>query len=416
MSAIQTRSDNRPKTALILSAGAPHSPLMAGALCALYDNYKRTGKLEEKGGKLFDVIYTSGAGALIGLLLAAPKCKDPRKALESIVELGVSDPIYSLLPINFKVFFKPGPFTRPIQRVAQLFKVGEFPFRPLPEPSSPLGEWYNHWVRAGQTLMNVGHGELRRLYNDLVDLWAATITPTTLTYWSKGVCDPLPFIEDLIDFDTLGEKGEDFFLNFTSRADIVEAAADARKKDSKAAPRGQASPSHSGTGAAMKVFQRGQITPDHVRAAFAYPFIYTPVRIDGNLSFEGANWEPISFGSFLKTAGALGIGHVVLIDIVSELEQFLLREPRNLWDAFGLSIILPVVAHAKKELARFEEGVDRDTGRHPNRRFTFRKITFVIEPDEGAHVLDWSYSNMSAMFANGRKAGEGFFRKYRDEL
>jgi hypothetical protein len=37
------------KTALILSAGAPHSPLIAGALCALWDT-----------GKTFDVIYTSG--------------------------------------------------------------------------------------------------------------------------------------------------------------------------------------------------------------------------------------------------------------------------------------------------------------------------------------------------------------------
>lgn len=44
------KEEREEKTALILSAGAPHSPLIAGALCALWDT-----------GKTFDVIYTSGA-------------------------------------------------------------------------------------------------------------------------------------------------------------------------------------------------------------------------------------------------------------------------------------------------------------------------------------------------------------------
>ena len=97
------KTEERPKTALILSAGAPHSPLIAGALCALWDT-----------GRTFDVIYTSGAGALLGLLYAAPKGKEPKEALKSLVDLGVSDLIYRLLPIGYKTFFKPGPFTRPI--------------------------------------------------------------------------------------------------------------------------------------------------------------------------------------------------------------------------------------------------------------------------------------------------------------
>jgi hypothetical protein len=379
---------------------------MAGALCALYHAFETAGRLKEDR-QIFDVIYTSGAGALIGLLLAAPKDKDPKQALRSVVDLGVSDPIYSLFPINYKVFFKPGPFTEPIQRMARLLKLGAFPWRPLPVPRSPLGEWYNYWIRAGQTWMNIGDGGARRLYNDLVDLWASAITPTTLTYWSKGVCDPLPFIEDLVDFRKLGEKGHDFFLNFTSAAEIAHASEDARRpaKDDPSAPR------RSGTGQAIKLFRGGQIKPDHVRAAFAYPFIYTPVRIGGDLYFEGANWEPISFGGFLSTLDIKTVKTVVLIDIVSKLEQFLLREPRNLWDAFGLSIILPVVAHAKKELARFEENV-----RSKKYPFTFLKIEFDIEKSEGAHILDWSYSNMSTMFEIGRKEGEKFFRTYQSEL
>jgi NTE family protein len=389
------------KTALLLSAGAPHSPLMAGALWALYHGLQQDHRIR-KNGQIFDVIYTSGAGALIGLLLAAPKGDDPKKALRNIVELGVADPIYSLLPVNFKAFFKPGPFTQPIQRMARLFKLGEFPFRPIPHPSSPLGEWYNHWVRAGQTWTSVGDGEIKRLYNDLVDLWAAVITPTTLNYWSKGVCDPLPFIEDLVDFKELGQRGGDFFLNFTSAEDIAEAAQ-------------WATPGRSGTGAAVKVFNRGKITPDHVRAAFAYPFIYTPVKIEDRQYFEGANWEPISFGKFLETVSK-DVQTVVLIDIVSKLEQFLLREPRNLWDAFGLSLILPVVAHAKKELARFEKDVHDGRYKAGGFDFAFRKIEFPITGPEASHILDWSYSNMSAMFDIGRTEGAKFYQNYGHEL
>lgn len=41
----------KTKTVLVLSAGAPNSPLMAGALCAMYDQ-----------GITFDIIYTSGGG------------------------------------------------------------------------------------------------------------------------------------------------------------------------------------------------------------------------------------------------------------------------------------------------------------------------------------------------------------------
>src|SRR4029453_4046312 len=108
----------RQRTALILSAGAPHSPLMAGALHAIHRRRRLEDKIEN--GKLFDIIYTSGAGALIGLLLAAPKSKGPEdleapeRALKSVLELAVSDPIYSMLPINFKALLKRGPCTRPL--------------------------------------------------------------------------------------------------------------------------------------------------------------------------------------------------------------------------------------------------------------------------------------------------------------
>src|SRR5215831_9237900 len=58
-------------TVVLLGAGAPNSPLMAGAVAAMYEkNFP------------FDMIFTSGGGCLIGLLLVAPPQKtSPVEAL-----------------------------------------------------------------------------------------------------------------------------------------------------------------------------------------------------------------------------------------------------------------------------------------------------------------------------------------------
>src|SRR5437867_1654655 len=69
----------KPKTALLIGGGAPNSTLMAGALVAFL----------EKGVE-FDVISSSGAGALIGLLYTAPKNGDPAKALRQWAQVGVA--------------------------------------------------------------------------------------------------------------------------------------------------------------------------------------------------------------------------------------------------------------------------------------------------------------------------------------
>jgi hypothetical protein len=456
MSTAQPRVSDGPKdrTALILSAGAPHSPLMAGALYAIHRKRRLEGKLK-KNGKLFDIIYTSGAGGLIGLLLAAPKSKGPEdleapeRALESVLELAVSDPIYSMLPINYKAFFKPGPFTRPFQRMARLFKLGEYPLLPIEAPRSPLGQWYNYWANVGNAWVN--HNEAnRRLFNDLIDLWTAAITPTTLTFLSKGFCTPLPFIEDVVDFEKLNKEDSDFFLNFFTPRDFIAA-----NQASGGGPYVHRPTEPVRSGVAMGVFKSRSITPEHVRAAFAYPLVYEPVRVrippakEGlaateELGFEGANWEPISFGNLLsEDKGVLRgseIKTVVLVDILTKLQTLLLREPRNLWDAFGLLIIFPVVAHAKKELARFESELVEGPGGfkyHKKFKFKFVKIEFELDEPEIGHdkgslgldeaqlrrkkndseqILDWSYSNMSRMFQKGREAGERFCLKHGDDL
>jgi predicted acylesterase/phospholipase RssA len=380
----------RTKTALVLSAGAPHSPLMAGALAALCE-HRRT----------FDVVYTSGAGTLIGLLFVAPKGKSPQEALRAIVDLGVSDAIYRFLPIGYKAFFKPGPFTQPIHRWAQQFKLGNFPLRPIGKPITPIGHAYN---AAMNTLMTAKSGAIKRTYNDLVDMWAATITPTTLTPWSKGVSPPLPFLEDLVDFDQLRGFPGKFFANAFKVAHVPEG------------DKGR-------SGLRAVLFDEDAITPHHVRATFAYPFIYEPVLIEGEHYFEGANRDPINFGNLLTSVNCRDIKTVVLIDILASLDRHLLRPARSLWDAYGLSIMAPVVANAKKELTRFEKEFyscktirERRDPHEYRARYPdgypeeFYKLTFDIPDDVGQHLTEWSYSNLSTMFKIGYECGQKFWQ------
>ena len=85
------------KRALVLGGGAPNSSLIAGALVAFLEK-----------GVHFDVISTSGAGSLMGLLYTAPRSGDPKQALTAWSNSGIADAIYRGLPVDYKVFNKPG--------------------------------------------------------------------------------------------------------------------------------------------------------------------------------------------------------------------------------------------------------------------------------------------------------------------
>ncbi len=79
------------QTVLVLGGGAPNSTLMAGTLCAF-----------EKKKIKFDMVYTSGAGAVMGLLYTAPNGSNPYDALRGTVDLmGVADSIYRVFPESY---------------------------------------------------------------------------------------------------------------------------------------------------------------------------------------------------------------------------------------------------------------------------------------------------------------------------
>src|SRR5262245_10249020 len=216
----------------VLSAGAPHSPLMAGALYAIHEK-----KLT------FNLILTSGAGAIMGLLFMGPKGKSPQAGLRDVVEIGVSDAIYRFFPLGYKTFFKASPFTKLFADLANRFKVPVHPReigKELPESE-----------------------RRKRFYNDSIDFWFSALTPTSLTLLSKGLCAPPPFLDDLIDFHTVNHRPPHDPL----KGLVVNAYNIDRKR--------------------MDWFSTPHLNAPHLRAPSAFPSINPPPTSAGPPSYEG---------------------------------------------------------------------------------------------------------------------------------
>lgn len=470
--------NRQPLETVVMSGGAPQSPLMAGFLHAMWEKKKT-----------FRNFHTSGAGALMALLFISPKGTDPGTALRKWVEAGVADEIYRVIPQNFKLFRKPGPFSPAFHRLAERFKIpvesdaapadGKDPVTrllaellaglegyklkggPHGSQTDPIEKfrdvWSSLWLGDANSAVRsqlldrldpirrlrnrwltslLQTPEHRRLYNDMIDLWFSAITPSTLTSRSLGLAAPLPFLEDIVDFRNLDAQVKKLVNDpkkpaghlcvnaYNMTADAKTKASRAKKARAelhqlhvRAAGMQNRAKAHHLLREGMKAirkeeleevmeffvspFQRRRpdedhpITADGIRAAFSMPFIYPPAQIEGHYYSEGADHEPINF-RHAETRGELPI---VLLDVLGGLEDFLVRRPRDLWDAYVISIMTPVVALAKMGVSEFIED---------HKPHNLIAVEWEIPSEAQPYVMDWSYSNLSTLFEVGRKAGLKF--------
>jgi NTE family protein len=331
------------RTALVLGGGAPNMALMAGALAAFAER-----------GVMFDVVSTSGAGALAGLLWLAPKGKTPEEALSSVVDMYVSDPIYGVFPVNYKVFNKPGV-------LAGLWRA-----------SLRLNPWLA-WL-APQAQRSVLEG----LLADSADLFLASLCPTDLLPFSWGLCAPEPFVESIVDFDKVREMKQPRFLYLNAYNLTKEIIDD---------------------------FPKEEITPDHFRAALAFPFIYGPYRLRGNLYYEGAVRDCLNFKDLVEKHAALET--IVVFDVLGS--DALIRAPRSLYDSWVLSMIIPLVKTAEDNLELFDLKYNKGKAH-------ILKVKFDVPDADLPEVLDWSRSNARRLFDIGHRAGMRFCEEHADEL
>jgi predicted acylesterase/phospholipase RssA len=284
---------------LVLGGGAPNLPLMTGALLAL-----------DEAGVDFKVITTTGAGMVVGLLYAAPRKKKPsdswvdtrRAALRATRDWGIDDLIHEMIPVNYKIFQKPGV-------LAQAFSHATNPFL---------------WSIPRES-------RRQRLLGDTLALVASAMSPSNLKASSKGLCQPPPWIEMLVNFDELEKNLADPDIRFRLSAYCIEDSAE-------------------------KTFRKHEITADHFKAALAMPFIYAPYKLKG----EDGTWKTYLEGSAFNTLafppdGVMMQKHidtVIFFDIMGN--RHLIGEPRWLIDAWGKSIVAPLTRLAEQGLDSFK--------------------------------------------------------------
>lgn len=471
-------------TTVVMSGGAPQSPLMAGFLWALWEK-----------GRTFTRFHTSGAGALMALLFLSPSQRfkdDPGAALENWVEAGVADEIYRALPQNFKLFHKPGPFSPIFNRLAERFKVpiegvpargGSDPvaelmaeaLAPLEGYESQLGKSLRKdpieqfrdalralWLPAQRSdlrdellsrrdpirrlrerwlLSWLPKQEDRRLYNDIVDLCFSALTPSTLTSRSLGMAAPLPFLDELVDFGRLGKNVEaignkaHICVNAYNMTLDAKLRTQRRSKDggdggkpkdgkqqtaSEMIARDRCKERKDDRPNVMQLFyqpydtknppdkEQGDfpITADGIRAAFSMPFIYPPARIGDDYFSEGADHEPINLRHVTKNKEY----PFVLLDVLGELEDHLVRKPRDLWDSYVISIMTPVVALANEDISDFKDAHKKDWCEK------MLVVEWDIPVEAQPFVMDWSRSNMKTLFDVGKEAGRAFMKVHETDL
>jgi NTE family protein len=328
---------------ILVGGGAPNMHLSAGALCAFYEK-----KIS------FDVIGASGAGALPGLLYAAPAKGSRVEALQESVNLNITNQIEALMPFNYKVFFKQGPFSEIAWRAGQK----------LPRFSMSAKERFSN--------------DLKRLYNDALDLMITMLTPTTLNYFSKGMCSRVSMLDNIVAWDKLRDYPKEFYLNaFNLSTQKLEA------------------------------FSQKDLTEERFWAALAMPWLFDPARVDGKLYTEGASHDP----SGLEALGLIARGSVGKLEKIIALETVgadLWTNPETIYEGLLMSIMEPIVSLAEIVLTTYGWFEFQANELHPGSLPELYRLPFSLPDWETNNVLSWSYSNALTLWRVGHVEAVNF--------
>lgn len=323
---------------LVLGGGAPNLPLMSGALLAL-----------DHAGVEFDVVSTTGAGMLIGLMYAAPRHGSREDTLKATREMGVHDTIYNAFPVNYKIFHKSGAMAEAYTKFHQ--------------------QWLAQMPRKT---------EAQRFVSDMTQFWMAAFCPPDLSPRQNGLCQPPPWIDLIVDFDKLSSFDGEFLMS----AYCIEDHDDV-------------------------TFTKEEITSEHFKAALAMPLIYSPYKMDGKTYLEGSAFDTLAFDPGGVMSRNL-IDTVIYFDVLGQRK--LIQEPTSVYDAWVHSIINPLTRIAEMDSANYER-ISKELGElDPMKKIDVLRMPFRdhIPEDQWAKVLDWSYSNMSTLFDIGYETGKQF--------
>lgn len=336
-----------PVNALVLGGGAPNFTLMTGALLAF-----------EEAGFKFDVITGAGGGGAVALNYMAPKGMDRIQALHNSVNLGVSDAIYKWIPMNYKVFMKGG-------KLADGYR------------------WVLSKMPGYRTVMNqLPMNQRQKLISDLIQAWWSITTPAILTPWSKGLCAHAPFIREMVDFEKLQTVTEDIYVSSYCLSEHK-----------------------------MVTIPKEYITFEHFGATLSYPFIYPPTKIGEKYYIEGATEQAFNFDGVIQFMEKTGkkVDNIVIFNSFGNEDY--LQVPPNLWQAWGQSLIAPLIPLDKANLELFRLKLAKWNEDHPDQAVREVSLDFPIPKEWAPTALDWSSSNLHRLFALGYGEGKLFLER-----
>jgi hypothetical protein len=101
-----------------------------------------------------------------------------------------------------------------------------------------------------------------------------------------------------------------------------------------------------------------------------------------------------------------GLETIVVFDVLGT--DTLIRAPRNLYDSWVLSMIIPLVKTAEDNLDLFALKHNEGWRRADGAKADLLKVEFNIPQEYQVEALDWSASNASRLFEIGKKSGLSF--------
>lgn len=332
------------KKALLLGAGGPLGGLEAGALIAL----------DELGVK-FDVISGACIGSVLTLTYTSPaNGMTGREALEMWCNAsGLSDSIYyTLCESNYKVFQK---------------------------NAGPLNPMVDAWLAAMTRInpyfsINPGN-EVQRFWNDMYLYWLTALTPGYVNPQQVSISRIAPFLESFIDFNNISKLDRDVYINAMNVTD---------KR--------------------IEIFDKKEITMQHLIAGSSLFYVCPQQCIDGKWYGEGSYLDSLNYQGLLEADK--DIDTIVVMNILNK--EAVIRTPKDLYDAYNLSIMLPFITIAEDDTKLFE-------AKHKGNR-KLLKVGFNIPEDHAPYVMDWSASNFKTLRDIGYKAGKEFYKKHKDLL
>lgn len=323
---------NGPRIGIVLGGTAPAMTLMSGAMLAF----------DERNVE-FDVISTTGVGGLIGMLYLAPKGGKRKEALLELPNLFVSDWLYRLVPVNFKVFYKYGPFATKFYELRKALPK----FTIAPDDPNPL----------------------KRFVNDWMELWATALTPPGYEVASKGFMSHVPLVDDLVDFGKLralktATPKRMFYLNAFSLW---------KRR--------------------LQIFDNDTVNTDVYNAAQAMFMLFPPVRLAGDLLTTGATRDPTGLQAIWTHERDLDA--VLALDPVNDCAW---REPANAYDAFQLMLLNPVAALQQLMFTWYASWDAAVSAAGSGARAQFRipplyRIPVTIDDSYYPTMLEWTHAN-----------------------